>query len=78
MKQQALAKLEDFVSKHTRLQDSIHFMGRMNVIRDKCNKDSFDPEALIKFRTYTFMLDEHRGQSLANVNPELYNLLQTL
>jgi pyruvate-formate lyase-activating enzyme len=78
MKQRALAKLEDFVAKHPRLQDSIHFMGRMNVIRDKCNKDSFDPEALVKFRTYTFMLDEHRGQSLANVNPELYNLLQSL
>lgn len=78
MKQQALAKLEDFVSKHPRLQDSIHFMGRMNMIRDKCNKDSFDPEALIKFRTYTMMLDKHRGQSLADVNPELYNLLQVL
>lgn len=78
MKQRALAKLEDFVSKHPRLQDSIHFMGRMNMIRDKCNKDSFDPEALIKFRTYTFMLDKHRGQSLADVNPELYNLLQVL
>jgi hypothetical protein len=78
MKQQALAKLESFVESKPRLQQSIHFRGRMNMIRDRCNTDSYDPDALIKFRTYTFMLDEHRGQSLSTVNLELYNLIKSL
>jgi pyruvate-formate lyase-activating enzyme len=78
MKQQALAKLESFVESKPRLQQSIHFKGRMNMIRDRCNTDSYDPDALIKFRTYTFMLDEHRGQSLSTVNLELYNLIKSL
>jgi hypothetical protein len=78
MKQEALAKLESFVASKPRLQESIHFMGRMNVIRDKCNTDSYDPEALKKFRTFTFMLDKHRGHSLADINPELYNLIKSL
>jgi hypothetical protein len=78
MKQRALAKLEDFVAKHTRLQDSIHFMGRMNMIRDKCNKDVFNPNELLKFKEFTIMLDNHRGQTLETVNPELYKLIQEL
>ena len=78
MKQRSLEKLETFVQQTSRLNNNIHFMGRMNMIRDKCNKDSYDPQALIKFRTFTMMLDKHREQSLATVNPELYNLLQVL
>lgn len=78
MKQRALAKIEALVARTPRLQNSIHFMGRLNMIRDKCNKDSYDPKQLIKFREYTKMLDKHRGQSLAQTNPELYNLLESL
>lgn len=78
MKQRSLQKLETFVQQTSRLRENMHFMGRMNMIRDKCNKDAFDPQSLIKFRTFTHMLDQHRGQSLANVNPELFNLLQVL
>jgi pyruvate-formate lyase-activating enzyme len=78
MKQRALQKIEAFVARTPRLQNSIHFMGRLNMIRDKCNKDSYDPKALLKFREYTRMLDKHRGQSLAEANPELHNLLESL
>lgn len=78
MKQRSLQKLEEFVEKSPRLRDSIHFMGRMNMIRTKCNNDAFDPEQLKKFRTFTDMLDKHREQSLENVNPELFKLIQSL
>lgn len=78
MKQRSLQKLEAFVEKSPRLYGNIHFMGRMNMIRTKCNNDAFDPEQLKKFRTFTNMLDQHREQSLENVNPELFKLIQSL
>lgn len=78
MKQRSLLKIETFVAQTPRLRDNIHFMGRMNMIREKCNKDAYDTDALIKFKTFTDMLDQHREQTLATVNPELYNLLQVL
>lgn len=78
MKQRSLAKLEDFVKQNINLQNDMHFMGRMNMIREKCNKDSYDPKMLIEFRTFTMMLDKHRNQTLLTVNPELYNLLTIL
>lgn len=78
MKQHSLQKIEDFVNSCPRLNEDIHFMGRINMLRDKCNKDAFNPNELLKFKEFTTMLDNHRGQSLELVNPELYKLVQEL
>ena len=78
MKQQSLEKIETFINKSPRLLDDIHFMGRINMLRDKCNKEAFNPKELQKFKEFTTILDNHRGQTLESVNPALYNLLQEL
>jgi len=78
MKQRSLAKIEEFVNTCPRLYDDVHFTGRINMLRDKCNKDVFNPNELLKFKEFTTMLDNHRGQTLETVNPELYKLIQEL
>lgn len=78
MKQRSLQKIEDFINSCPRLSEDIHFIGRINMIRDKCYKDAFNPNELLKFKEFTTMLDNHRGQSLEQVNPELYKLVQEL
>ena len=78
MKQRSLAKIEEFVNTCPRLYEDVHFTGRINMLRDKCNKDVFNPNELLKFKEFTIMLDNHRGQTLETVNPELYKLIQEL
>ena len=78
MKHRSLAKIEEFVNTCPRLYEDVHFTGRINMLRDKCNKDVFNPNELLKFKEFTIMLDNHRGQTLETVNPELYKLIQEL
>jgi organic radical activating enzyme len=77
MKQRALIKLNEFL-KTSRSSLNPHFVGRINVIVDKCNKDMYNETELIKFKEFTLLLDQHREQSLNTVNPELYQLISKL
>jgi glutamate-1-semialdehyde 2,1-aminomutase len=78
MKIEGLSRLETFLATSKYTKHNPHFMGRINFVRDKCLKDSYNEELLHKFKDFTNMLDSHRKQSLANVNPQLYDLLTKL
>ena len=78
MKQTSFLKLNSFVQRSERLSNDVHFMGRMHVIRDKCNKESFNYQEHLKFKKITNILDNHRNQSLKNINQDLFDLINFL
>ena len=74
-KLQCWNKIETFVKHSQWLKDDIYFMGRYNNIRMRCQTDSYNKELLSRFREFTELLDLHRAQSLNDVNPTLYKLI---
>lgn len=77
-KLKCLAKLEEYVRKAKYIMEDPHFVGRYNNIKAKCEKDSYNPNLLKRFKEFTNILDKNREQSLKLVNPRLYEILENV
>ena len=77
-KKQCWNKIEEFVSRTPWLDADPFFKGRFNNIKHNCLIDNYDPNLLKYFKTFTDILDNHRGQKLQDVNPSLYKIIQNV
>lgn len=75
-KQSCMDKIKDYVSSQEWLLNDPHFIGRYNNIKAVCDIDGYNPELLKEFKHFTNVLDKHRKQSLRNVNPGLWEIIE--
>lgn len=71
-----LEKIKHSVNKSTWFKNDMHFVGRFNNIISKCEQENYNPTLLKNFKIFTDILDEVRGQSLRQINPNLYEILE--
>lgn len=77
-KMKCLDAIEEYLSTAKYFMNDVHFVGRLNHLRTKCNEEKYNPELLKRFKQFTEILDNSRGQDLNKVNPSLYSIIQNV
>ena len=69
-------RIDDWIKTKCQYQGQM-FYSRMNSLKNLCY-ESGTPHRLIDYKIHNTILDENRNQKLADVNLELYNLIESL
>lgn len=77
-KKQCLSEIKEYVDTQEWLLNDIHFMGRYKNIIAACETDKFNKDEIEKFKNFTAILDKHRSQSLKEVNPNLWEIVNNV
>ena len=70
-------RIENWYNKKCRYQGPL-FKQKLKGIKNKCLEDVEFSTQLEKYKTMNDILDKHRNHHLGDINPELYQLLETI
>jgi sulfatase maturation enzyme AslB (radical SAM superfamily) len=73
-----MAAIDEYLQTSNHFMNDVHFVGRLNHLRTKCQEEKYNPELLQRFKQFTEILDKERKQDLSKINPSLYSIIQNV
>jgi len=73
-----MTAIDEYLQTSNHFMNDVHFVGRLNHLRTKCQEEKYNPELLQRFKQFTEILDKERKQDLRKINPSLYSIIQNV
>ena len=73
-----MTAVDEYLQTSNHFMNDVHFVGRLNHLRTKCQEEKYNPELLQRFKQFTEILDNERKQDLRKINPSLYSIIQNV